>query len=169
MSSEITEADIEEALSTARERYGPVLDFPPEIVEQNASALRDALVSQGLDPSDKTVQHASMVASYLCLAHVVNSFMVVGAALPLTYIQTSIFRAWWREELPVLSLADTLAVKAMEMMSPQPCGFMFEHVYGFARCQRKGAHTRHLVSVVEVSESGEAAFLTREVTDEGTE
>lgn len=165
MSNEITESEIEEALSRCNELYGPVVNPPDEVWEQSAAALRDALVSQGLDPADKLVQHASMIASYISLAHLVNSMIVVGPAMALTYMQTQIFRRWLRDELPVLSLADAMAVKAMEMMSPQPCGFLFEHDYGLARCQRKGAHTRHLVSVVDVGASGETFYVTREITE----
>lgn len=167
VSNEITESDIAEALTRTEQLYGSVLlNFPDEAWEQNATVLREALCSQGLDPADRTVQHTGMVTSFIALSHIINTFAVIGTALPLAYLQVQVFRRWMDGSIPVMSLADYAGLKALEAMDPRPCEYVHTYEGGTSDCSRRGHHSSHYCSETHVDENGWPTVSMREIEAE---
>ena len=160
----VTLDTIRAELRTCAERYS--LDFPPDAYEENASLLRDAMVSLGLEPSDRSVQEAMLLASFLTLGHLVNSVAIIGPAVPLTFIQTQICRMWLDGEMAVLSMADVLELKAIEAMNPSRCGFVHRYEGGESFCRRHAGHTDpHLVWSIEANPDGGAVLREIEIEE----
>ena len=92
-------AKIQASLAEAQERYG--LQFTDDIWEMNTAVVRDAIVSMGLDPGDRSVLESMLLGSFLALANIINSAVVIGGALPLTMIQCVVLRRWLDGEVPI--------------------------------------------------------------------
>lgn len=168
MPSDVTLETIREALQHHKERYG--FEFPQETYEQQAAGMRDALVQMGLDPSDRTVLDTLMLSSFLCLGHIINSAsIVIGMAMPLTYIQADIARMWIEGEMPTISLADALALKAMDLLNPGKCPFIgvWPDGRGSGACTLLEHHEqKHLVPTLEVGDGGEITTRMLEFDNE---
>ena len=151
-------------LRNCAEKYG--MDFPPEVFEQNASVLRDAMVSMGVEPSDREILESMLLASFLCLGHVVNSVVSIGPALPLSFIQTQVLRMWLDGEMPILSMADVLELKAIEAMNPSRCQFVHRYEGGESFCRRYEGHADpHLVWSIEPNDDGGAILREIEIEE----
>ena len=153
---EVSLDSIREELQTCAQRYG-MSEIPPEVWDQNASVLRDAMVSMGLDPADRTVLDSMMLASFLCMGHLVNSQIVIGPAIPLTYIQTQLCRMWIDQEMPVMSLSEIMGLHALEAMNPQKCSYTcpWPDGRGQSACLKMEGHeSPHRCPIVEVGEDG---------------
>lgn len=162
--ADISPEKIRQELRTTSERYG--MDFPPEAFEQHASILRDAMVSAGIDPSDRLALDAMLLGSFLCLGHVVNSMVSIGPALPMSFIQCKVLAMWLDGEMPVLSMADVLELKAIEAMNPRLCPFVHRHQGGESFCRRyEGHRDPHLVWSIEPNDDGGAILREIEIEE----
>lgn len=148
-------------LAVCAERYN-LAGVPPEIWEQNAAVMRDALVSLGLDPSEEEVLKSGLLASYLALGHCVNSHIIMGPALTLCFVQASVYAKWISGEMPVMSMADILELQAMSALLKPQCDFAYAHEAGSSRCTLQ-AHGPEQMHHVWVAVPVDGAAMLREM------
>jgi hypothetical protein len=136
--------------------------IPPECWDRNATVIREAMIAMGLDPADRSQLEAAFIASYLCLGHLVDSTIVVGPAVPNTYIQTRIFQKWLDGEMPVLSAGDMLVLEAM---SPGRCTVIvpWSNGNGQSNCTQELGHDGpHTTVMIDHDRWGDASVVTIE-------
>lgn len=162
----VTLETIRDAVDRCAVKWG-LTEVEQSFFENAATVFRDALCDMGLDPSERTVQESCLVASYFSLSYLDQCVAVVGPAIPHTLIQATILRMWLEGELPVLSLQEVIALKAMEAMyAPIKCTYIHTFDNGAAQPCIMDSHTEgnHRVHQIEYdADSGGMAVREIEV------